>query len=160
MNDCCCDAIVDYKNIFKIFIHLFDKYPGNEEIIVRLAYTVGTIVAKLDNTREKVIAHIKRNKIFKFSLQLYHEKNSIENMLNLWKIYLEKTLKQYSLKSENGEDDGSGSEDVMIKVCNFCAYFYVKCSKSFLSLKMFLLDQKYILKQKKTARYNVFSTIT
>lgn len=37
-------------------------------------------------------------------------------MLNLWKIYLEKTLKQYSLKSENGEDDGGGSEDVMIKV--------------------------------------------
>lgn len=37
-------------------------------------------------------------------------------MLNLWKIYLEKTLKQYSLNSENGNDDGSSSEDVMIKV--------------------------------------------
>lgn len=54
MNDCCCDAIADYKNIFKILVLLFDKYPGNEEIIVRLAYTVGTIVAKLDNTRAKV----------------------------------------------------------------------------------------------------------
>lgn len=53
-----------------------------------------------------------------YKLQLYYEKNSIQNMLNLWKIYLEKTLKQYSLKSENGEDDGSGSEDVMIKVTN------------------------------------------
>lgn len=58
MNDCCCDAIADYKNIFKIFVNLFEKYPGNEEIIVRLAYTVGTIVAKLDNTREKVKQHV------------------------------------------------------------------------------------------------------
>lgn len=54
MNDCCCDSIVGYKNIFKTFVQLFDKYPGNEEIIVRLAYTVGTIVAKLDNARIKV----------------------------------------------------------------------------------------------------------
>lgn len=37
-------------------------------------------------------------------------------MLSLWKIYLEKTLKQCSLKSEDGEDDSGGSEDVMIKV--------------------------------------------
>lgn len=29
---------------------------------------------------------------------------------------MEKTLKQYSLKSENGEVDGSSSEDIMIKV--------------------------------------------
>lgn len=54
MNDCCCDAIVEYRHIFKIFVQLFDKYPGNEEMIVRLAYTVGTIVAKLDNARVKV----------------------------------------------------------------------------------------------------------
>lgn len=37
-------------------------------------------------------------------------------MLNLWKIYLEKTLKQCSLKSENENEDSGGSEDVMIKV--------------------------------------------
>lgn len=54
MNDCCCDAIVDYKNIFQVFVYLFEKYPGSEETIVRLAYTVGNIVAKLDNTRGKV----------------------------------------------------------------------------------------------------------
>lgn len=71
MNDCCCDAIVEYKNIFKIFVQLFDKYPGNEEIIVRLAYTVGTIVAKLDNARAKVKKHAKivREQIF-FNLTL------------------------------------------------------------------------------------------
>lgn len=54
MNDCCCDGIVEYKGIFKIFVRLFEKYPGNEEIIVRLTYTVGNIVSKLDNARIKV----------------------------------------------------------------------------------------------------------
>lgn len=53
-NDCCCDSLVEHKDIYKLFIQLFDKYPGNEEIIVRLAYTLGNIVAKIDNTRVKV----------------------------------------------------------------------------------------------------------
>lgn len=54
-NQCCCDSIIEYKDIYKIFINVFDKYPGNEEIIVRLTYTLGNIVAKIDNTRVKVL---------------------------------------------------------------------------------------------------------
>lgn len=53
-NEGCCDAIASYKDIYRIFVRLFDKYPGNEEIIVRLTYTMGNIVANLDNTRVKV----------------------------------------------------------------------------------------------------------
>lgn len=54
MNDSCCNTIAEYKNIFKTFIKLLEKYSGNEEIIVRLAFTLGNIVAKLDNCRVKV----------------------------------------------------------------------------------------------------------
>jgi hypothetical protein len=59
-NDCCCDSLAEYKDIYKVFINLFDKYPGNEEIIVRLAYTLGNVVAKIDNTRVKVNSFILR----------------------------------------------------------------------------------------------------
>ncbi|KAJ3654800.1 hypothetical protein Zmor_013962 [Zophobas morio] len=104
-NDCCCDSLVEYKDIYKVFIHLFEKYPGNEEIIVRLAYTLGNIVAKIDNTRVK----------------FYHEKNSVKSLLNLWKIYLERTLKICSLKSDNDSIENGNPEDVMIKVIRVIA---------------------------------------
>lgn len=53
-NDNCCDVIADYDDINRIFVVMFEKYPGNEEIIVRLAYTMGNIVAKNDCTRIQV----------------------------------------------------------------------------------------------------------
>ncbi|KAJ8929682.1 hypothetical protein NQ314_017609 [Rhamnusium bicolor] len=98
-NECCCDSIIEYKSIYRLFIHLFDKYPGNEEIIVRLTYTLGNIVAKIDNTRVK----------------FFYEEKSIECLLNLWKIYLERTLQNCSLKLEVNDEFKSNSEDVMIK---------------------------------------------
>lgn len=52
-NDCCCD-IIESSNVYKTFISLFGKYTDNEEIIVRLTFTLGNIVAKIDNTRVKV----------------------------------------------------------------------------------------------------------
>ncbi|KYB28497.1 armadillo repeat-containing protein 2 isoform X2 [Tribolium castaneum] len=104
-NDCCCDSLVEYRDIYKVIIQLFDKYPGNEEIIVRLAYTLGNIVAKIDNTRVK----------------FYHEKNSLNSLLNLWKIYLERTLKICSLKTDNELIENGNPEDVMIKVIRVIA---------------------------------------
>ncbi|RZB39285.1 armadillo repeat-containing protein 2 [Asbolus verrucosus] len=104
-NDCCCDSLVEYKNIYKVLIHIFEKYPGNEEIIVRLAYTLGNVVAKIDNTRVK----------------FYHEKNSIDSLLNLWKIYLERTLKMCSLKTDNDLIENGNPEDVMIKIIRVIA---------------------------------------
>ncbi|KAL3283552.1 hypothetical protein HHI36_006691 [Cryptolaemus montrouzieri] len=103
----CCDKIIEKKNIYQVFIQLFEKYSGSEEIIVRLTYTMGNIVAKFDNTRDK----------------FYHENKSIDSLLNLWKIYLERTLKNCSLKVDDGTDteDGKGSEDVMIKVIRIVA---------------------------------------
>nr|XP_023023130.1 armadillo repeat-containing protein 2-like [Leptinotarsa decemlineata] len=104
-NECCCDALIDYKKIYKIMISLFEKYPGSEEIVVRLAYTLGNIVAKIDNTRVK----------------FYYEENSVESLLNLWKIYLERTLKNCSIKSETYGAFISNPEDVMIKIIRVIA---------------------------------------
>ncbi|XP_074039648.1 armadillo repeat-containing protein 2 isoform X2 [Leptinotarsa decemlineata] len=104
-NECCCDALIDYKKIYKIMIILFEKYPGSEEIVVRLAYTLGNIVAKIDNTRVK----------------FYYEENSVESLLNLWKIYLERTLKNCSIKSETYGAFISNPEDVMIKIIRVIA---------------------------------------
>ncbi|KAJ8975565.1 hypothetical protein NQ317_000249 [Molorchus minor] len=104
-NECCCDNIMEFNNIYKIFILLFNKYPGNEEIIIRLTYTLGNIVAKIDDTRKK----------------FFYEDGSIECLLHLWKIYLERTLQNCSLKLEQNDDFDSNPEDVMIKIIRVIA---------------------------------------
>lgn len=48
--------------------------------------------------------------------QLYYETNAVGSLLNLWKIYLEKTLKNCSLKLDNEDGISENTEDVMIKV--------------------------------------------
>lgn len=53
-HDGCCSAIAEYKNIYKTFVILFEKYPGKEKIIVRLGYMMGNLVAKLDDARTDV----------------------------------------------------------------------------------------------------------
>ncbi|KAF5303070.1 hypothetical protein FQR65_LT08399 [Abscondita terminalis] len=105
MNDDCCDKICEYNGISKIFIKLFGKYPGNEEIIVRLAYTLGNVLAKLDSSR----------------IKYYQENDSITCLINLWKVYLERTLKNCSLKFDNDYEIGSNTEDVMIKIIRVIA---------------------------------------
>ncbi|XP_050309639.1 armadillo repeat-containing protein 2 isoform X2 [Anthonomus grandis grandis] len=104
-NDVCCDSLVEIDGIYKIFIKLFGLYETNEEIIVRLAYTLGNIVAKIDNSRVK----------------FFHEENSINSLLTLWTTYLERTLQLCSLKLENQDVNNGASEDVMIKVIRVIA---------------------------------------
>jgi hypothetical protein len=50
--------------------------------------------------------------------QFYNEKKSVDSLLNLWKIYLERTLKICSLKTDNELIENGNPEDVMIKVLN------------------------------------------
>jgi len=52
-NDCC-TSIVDYENSFKIFVKLFQKYPGRQDIVVRLGYALGNMMANSDTARTKV----------------------------------------------------------------------------------------------------------
>jgi hypothetical protein len=50
----CCTSIVDYENSFKIFVRLFQKYPGRQDIVVRLGYALGNLMANSDTARTKV----------------------------------------------------------------------------------------------------------
>ncbi|XP_030747859.1 armadillo repeat-containing protein 2 isoform X2 [Sitophilus oryzae] len=104
-NEVCCDSLDEISHLYKTFIKLFALYTENEEIIVRLTYTLGNIVAKLDNTRVKY----------------FKEENSIDSLLHLWSTYLEKTLHICALKQENSIFSASNSEDVMIKVIRVIA---------------------------------------
>ncbi|KAK4879012.1 hypothetical protein RN001_007158 [Aquatica leii] len=118
MNDNCCDKICEYAGISKILVKLFEKYPGNEEIIVRLAYTLGNVLAKLDSSR----------------IKYYQEPNSITCLVNLWKIYLERTLKNCSLKFDNDGQVGSNTEDVMIKIIPMNDQFGLQLIDEFLKV--------------------------
>ncbi|ERL91825.1 armadillo repeat-containing protein 2 isoform X1 [Dendroctonus ponderosae] len=104
-NEVCCDSLVEIDTIYKTFIKLFNLYEENDEIIVRLAYTLGNIVAKIDDSRVK----------------LFKEEKSIDCLLTLWTTYLERTLQLCSLKVENVSISNSSSEDVMIKVIRVIA---------------------------------------
>ncbi|XP_066248328.1 armadillo repeat-containing protein 2 isoform X2 [Euwallacea similis] len=105
-NEMCCDGLVEVESIYRTFIKLFDIHEENEEIVVRLTYTLGNIVAKIDNSRVK----------------FFQEENSIGSLLNLWKSYLERTLQFCSLKVDsNNIRNNSSSEDVMIKVIRVIA---------------------------------------
>nr|XP_022913013.1 armadillo repeat-containing protein 2 isoform X1 [Onthophagus taurus] len=104
-NDNCSDHISEYPEIYKVFIRLFQKYSGNEEIIVRLTYIMGNIVSRIDEAR----------------IKFYKEENSINSLINLWKVYLERTLKHCSLRLESEENDCGNTEDVMIKIIRIIA---------------------------------------
>lgn len=96
-------------------IKLFGIYSTNEEVIVRLTYTLGNIVAKIDNTRVKVSPEMCFWFLYKLMFQFYNEEGSIESLLDLWAKYLERTLQTRSLMVDN-DDSESNPEDVMIKV--------------------------------------------
>ncbi|XP_066138168.1 armadillo repeat-containing protein 2 isoform X2 [Euwallacea fornicatus] len=105
-NEICCDSLVEVESIYRTFIKLFNVHEENEEIVVRLTYTLGNIVAKIDNSRVK----------------FFQEENSIGSLLKLWKSYLERTLQFCSLKVESSNiHSNSSSEDVMIKVIRVIA---------------------------------------
>ncbi|KAL1496983.1 hypothetical protein ABEB36_008021 [Hypothenemus hampei] len=105
-NEVCCDSLVENDGIYKTFIKLFKIYEENEEVIVRLTYTLGNVVAKIDNSRVK----------------FFKEENSIDGLLNLWTTYLERTLQLCSIKVENSDVVSSNSsEDVMIKIIRVIA---------------------------------------
>ncbi|KAF7271472.1 hypothetical protein GWI33_015641 [Rhynchophorus ferrugineus] len=104
-NEMCCDSLDEVQSLYNTLIKLFETYTDNEEIIVRLTYTLGNIVAKIDCTRVKY----------------FNENDSIESLLRLWTTYLEKTLQICSLKEDNLNLTTSNTEDVMIKVIRVIA---------------------------------------
>uniref|UniRef100_A0A1B6CHS7 Armadillo repeat-containing protein 2 n=1 Tax=Clastoptera arizonana TaxID=38151 RepID=A0A1B6CHS7_9HEMI len=123
-NELCCEAIVDYKSSFLTFIKIFAKFPGRQDIIVRLGYALGNIMAKCHNAR----------------LKFYKEPGAVGAILTLLENYLEKDFEimknpDYSesgnkMNSPELGSDGS-IEDVVIKmiriIANMCMHPTAGC---------------------------------
>nr|CAD7260173.1 unnamed protein product [Timema shepardi] len=107
-HDDCCSAIVDYEQSFKVFVKLFEKYPGRQDVMVRLGYAIGNLMAKNDVARTK----------------FFVEEGAIKSMLNLLTIYLERDLQMVRTAEKiSSSDAGSNGsvEDVIIKIIRILA---------------------------------------
>ncbi|XP_021923025.1 armadillo repeat-containing protein 2 isoform X2 [Zootermopsis nevadensis] len=109
-HDDCCMSIVDYKNSFKVFVQLLQKYPGRQDIIVRLGYVLGNLMASSDVARTK----------------FFNEDGAVASMLNLLAIYMDKDHKMLGSTNHHSEfnsDAGSNGsvEDVIIKLIRILA---------------------------------------
>nr|CAD7426048.1 unnamed protein product [Timema monikensis] len=107
-HDDCCSAIVDYEQSFKVFVKLFEKYPGRQDVMVRLGYAIGNLMAKNDVARTK----------------FFVEEGAIKSMLNLLTIYLERDLQMVRTTEKiSSSDAGSNGsvEDVIIKIIRILA---------------------------------------
>ncbi|KAK3926675.1 Armadillo repeat-containing protein 2 [Frankliniella fusca] len=115
-NDDCCQAIATYKNCTKLFATLFSKYPGHQDIVVRLGYAMGNLLAKNDEIR----------------LQLLDTEGAMDTLLDLLQLYLQKDLElatneakrslhrdEQSLSIESGSD--GSIEDVIVKIIRIVA---------------------------------------
>jgi len=51
----CCEALVDCWSNVSVLMSIIDKYPGQEEIVVRITYALGNILTNNENARHQVI---------------------------------------------------------------------------------------------------------
>lgn len=142
-NDECCRAIANYRNCTKLFAKLFSKYPGRQDIVVRLGYALGNLLAKSDDIRlqvrfeiytiidfkmclKKVLLFIIIIIFFSQCLKLLEADGAMDILLDLLELYLKKDLelasremketpqKEQNLSLESGSD--GSIEDVIVKV--------------------------------------------
>ncbi|KAI5732296.1 hypothetical protein M8J77_024523 [Diaphorina citri] len=91
------------------FFQILKKYPGREDIVVRLTYGLGNLAADDDSAR----------------IQIASEKDSIPILVDLLEIYLSKDMalmtQVRSNDSKKERDRDSLIEDVMIKIIRIIA---------------------------------------
>ncbi|KAG8225019.1 hypothetical protein J437_LFUL006030, partial [Ladona fulva] len=66
-HDICCSAIIEHENSLRTVIKLLKKYPGRQDIVVRLCYVLGNLMAKSDKAR----------------LEFYSEEEAFSCLINL-----------------------------------------------------------------------------
>ncbi|XP_049839067.1 armadillo repeat-containing protein 2 isoform X1 [Schistocerca gregaria] len=110
-HDECCDAVIAYDGCFGLFVKLMKKYPGRQDIVVRLGYALGNLMARSDTARTK----------------LYVEEGAISALLELLSLYLEKDLYMDNSTATGtvSSSDIRGStgsvQDVIVKVIRILA---------------------------------------
>lgn len=55
----CCEALVECWSNVSVLMSVIEKYPGQEEIVVRITYALGNILTNNENARHQVILHEK-----------------------------------------------------------------------------------------------------
>jgi len=53
----CCAALVECWSNVSVLMSIIEKYPGQEEIVVRITYALGNILTNNENARHQVIFH-------------------------------------------------------------------------------------------------------
>ncbi|XP_026676704.1 armadillo repeat-containing protein 2-like [Diaphorina citri] len=105
----CSQEILNYPSAMTTFFQILKKYPGREDIVVRLTYALGNLAADDDSAR----------------IQIASEKDSIPILVDLLEIYLSKDMalmtQVRSNDSKKERDRDSLIEDVMIKIIRIIA---------------------------------------
>ncbi|CAB3373842.1 Hypothetical predicted protein [Cloeon dipterum] len=55
MDETCCDAIVAQQGSLKNFVFLLQKYPERQDLVVRLSYALGNLMARSEHARNQLL---------------------------------------------------------------------------------------------------------
>ncbi|XP_041107221.1 armadillo repeat-containing protein 2 isoform X1 [Polyodon spathula] len=111
-NDCCA-ALANCSGCYQLFLALLKKHQKKQDFVVRIFFTLGNLTAKNNNARE----------------QFFKEEGSIDNVLELFRIYYEldmtskasKTHLRVEEEQECVQTHPSEVEDVLIKLIRVLA---------------------------------------
>ncbi|XP_065215268.1 armadillo repeat-containing protein 2 [Planococcus citri] len=104
-NDECCGIIADDEYSLHSLLRICKMYTNREDIIVRITYALGNVLATCDHARIKLYSSVE---------------NSLDTILHLLKYYLETDLK-LSLEKNFNKSQVMSTEDVFIKVIRVIA---------------------------------------
>ncbi|XP_063773154.1 armadillo repeat-containing protein 2 isoform X2 [Pseudophryne corroboree] len=106
----CCMALADYSICYSVFLSILNKHPKKQDLVVRIVFTLGNIMAKADTARE----------------QFYNLKGSMKTLLHLLRIYCDLDInaqRSQSVEKEETKEQKMPSEveDVLIKLVRLLA---------------------------------------
>ncbi|XP_071455226.1 armadillo repeat-containing protein 2 [Hetaerina americana] len=110
-HDICCSAIMDHECSIKTMVKLLKKFPGRQDIVVRLCYVLGNIMAKSDKAR----------------LKFYYEEDSLLCLIELLFKYMKinSTVSSHASGNTDLKPPATTSSnlvvDVLIKVVRVVA---------------------------------------
>ncbi|XP_008993120.1 armadillo repeat-containing protein 2 isoform X5 [Callithrix jacchus] len=106
----CCGALASYSRCYALFLNLINKYQKEQDIVVRVVFTLGNLTAKNNQARE----------------QFSKEKGSIQTLLSLFQTFHQLDLHSQKPVGQGGEAYRvqrlpSEAEDVLIKLTRVLA---------------------------------------
>ena len=134
----CCYELAKHESCFKSFIKLMIKHDAKQDLIVRVAFVIGNLTSRLEESR----------------LKYFNEKYSIDTLINLLKYYINQPSSSSSAKNETSPANSSSliacepneCEDVLIKLIRVLANLALnETIGTSLASRQDLLDQLLII---------------